>query len=105
MTIGGNSSITALDWTTAATAKSDISKAAQEFEALLLTRILQGMRSSLGEGLLGSSDGEAGSQMIQLGQEMIAHSLSQNGGVGLAKLVEQGLRASVSDGASAKARD
>ncbi|MCC7155322.1 MAG: hypothetical protein IT161_12170 [Bryobacterales bacterium] len=90
MTVSGGG-ITALDWQTTASPKSDVKKAAQEFEALLLTQILQGMKSSLGEGLLGSSDSESGSQMIQLGQEMIAHSLSQSGGVGLAKLVQQGL--------------
>ena len=89
MTVTGG--ITALNWQATASPKSDIKKASQEFEALLLSQILKGMKSGMGEGLLGSSDAESGSQMIELGQEMIAHSLSQSGGLGLAKLVERGL--------------
>lgn len=95
MTVSGNN-ITALDWQTVASPNSNTQKAAQEFEALLLSQILRGMKSSMGEGLLGSSDAESGSQMIELGQEMIAHSLSQSGGIGLAALVQQGLTRSPS---------
>lgn len=80
-------SVTAMDWQAATGAKSDIKQAAREFEAVLLSQILRGMGSTG----LGTSE-ESGGQLIELGQEMVAHAMSETGGLGLAALVEQGLR-------------
>ena len=70
--------------------KTKIADAARQFEALLIAQMLKSMRDSEG-GWLGTDSDEAASSGMEYAQEMFAQSLSASGGLGLAKLVTQGL--------------
>jgi len=67
-----------------------IRDAARQFEALLIGQMLKSMQNAEG-GWLGTGDDEAGSSAMEYAQEMFAQSLSSNGGLGLARLVADGL--------------
>lgn len=66
-------------------------KVASEFEALLIGQIIQSMGSTAGGGLWGAEDSSA-SSMIEFAQEHLAKSIAAGGGLGLAKVVREGLR-------------
>ena len=63
--------------------------AAQQFEALLLAQFLREARGSEG-GWLGSGDGSSDC-MTDLAEQHLALVLARQGGLGLSKLIEQGL--------------
>lgn len=67
-------------------------QAAAEFEALLVAEMLKAARAS-GEGWLGSGEDEAGATMVELAEQQFAQALAEAGGLGLAELVVEGLRA------------
>jgi Rod binding domain-containing protein len=67
-----------------------IKTAATQFEALLIGQMLKSMHDSEG-GWLGTGDDESASSAMEYGQEMFAQSLANNGGLGLASMVAQGL--------------
>jgi flagellar protein FlgJ len=70
-----------------------IRAAAREFEGLLLGQMLRMMRECGGDGgWLGTSDDDAGMAMGELAEQQLAQLLSAQGGIGLANLVEDGLR-------------
>lgn len=64
--------------------------AAQQFEALLLGQLLRSVRES-GGGWLGSGGDAAGDCATELAEQQFARLLSQQGGLGLAALIEKGL--------------
>ena len=66
-----------------------IREAAQQFEALLLGQILRSARGS--GGWLGSGGDAAGDCSASLAEQHFAAMLAQQGGLGLAALIEQGL--------------
>jgi Rod binding domain-containing protein len=66
-------------------------EAAKQFEALLLGEMLKSMREASGAGWLGAEEDAAGDSAIALAQEQFAQALAQNGGLGLSKLVADGL--------------
>jgi Rod binding domain-containing protein len=66
-------------------------KVAGEFEALLIGQILQSMGSGPGGGIWGGEDSSAHS-MIEFAQEHLAKCIAAGGGLGLAKVVREGLR-------------
>ncbi len=68
-------------------------EAAQQFESLLIGQMLKQMRSSGSEGWMGTGDDQAGESAMELAEEQLAHSLSAQGGLGLAKLIADGLNA------------
>jgi Rod binding domain-containing protein len=68
----------------------EAAKVAGEFEALLIGQILQSMGST-GGALWGGED-SAGNSMIEFAQEHLAKSIAAGGGLGLAKVVREGLR-------------
>lgn len=70
----------------------DIAKAASQFEALLIGQLLKSARSGDGEGWLGTDEGDAGSTMTDMSEQVLSTALASKGGLGLAKLVEQGMR-------------
>ena len=84
--------IGAADAATTASAQGQnrkISGAAHDFEALLVTQML---RSSRGDGgWMGTGDDQADDAALGFGEEEFAQALANSGGLGLAKLVEQGL--------------
>lgn len=81
-------------------------ESARQFEALLIGQIMRSMRESAG-GWLGTDADQAGSSMAEFAEQQMAQLLSNNGGFGLASLIEQGLARSpqpqtLQDAASAR---
>jgi len=66
-----------------------IHDAAQQFEALLLGQILETVSQS--GGWLGSGEDSAGSCATSFAEQQLAGMLAKQGGLGLSKLIEQGL--------------
>ena len=64
--------------------------AAQQFEALLLGQILRSARGS--GGLLGSGSDSSSDCATSFAEQHFANMLAQQGGLGLAALIAQGLR-------------
>ena len=73
-----------------------VHKAAQQFEALLITQILKSAHDD-SEGWLGTGDDKAGSSAMSIAEEQFAQALSNRGGLGLARLIENGLTKSTND--------
>lgn len=67
-----------------------IKAAATQFEALLIGQMLKSMHDLEG-GWLGTGDDQSASSAMEYGQEMFAQSLANNGGLGLASMVAQGV--------------
>ena len=65
--------------------------ATKDFEALLLTQMLRSARENSG-GWLSSGDDEADSPVAGLGEEELAKALASAGGLGIASLIDQGLK-------------
>jgi len=63
---------------------------AREFEALLIGQLLKSVRAA-GRGWLGSEDSEAGSLLVEVGEQQLARALAAGGGLGLADLIVSGL--------------
>jgi Rod binding domain-containing protein len=66
-------------------------RVASEFESLLIGQILQSMGSAADGSPWGGEDSSATS-IVEFAQEHLAKGLAAGGGLGLAKVVEQGLR-------------
>lgn len=66
--------------------------AAGEFESLLIAQMLKSMREE-GSGWLGTGDDKTADAAIGFGEEQLAAALSAAGGLGLAKIVQAGLKA------------
>ncbi len=64
--------------------------AARQFEALLIGQLMRGAQDEDGDGL-GGEDGSSGAMMDDIGQQQFARALSQNGGLGLAKMIAESL--------------
>jgi Rod binding domain-containing protein len=68
-----------------------IREAAQQFESLLVAYLLRTMRPE-GGGWLGTGDDPTASSAMELAEEQFAQALAAQGGLGLAKLVADGLK-------------
>jgi Rod binding domain-containing protein len=68
-----------------------IREAAAQFEALLLAQVLKSVNEAASEGWLGTGQDEAGGLMLEVAQEHLAQVMASQGGLGLAKLVVEGL--------------
>jgi len=68
-----------------------IREAGRQFEALLLNEMMQSMRDSEG-GWLGTDADDASSSAMEYAQEMFAQGMAAGGGLGIAKLVVEGLK-------------
>lgn len=64
-----------------------VHRVAQEFESLLISQLLKSMK----QGSLSEEDNGANDSVMQYAQESMARVLSQNGGVGIASVVERAL--------------
>jgi Rod binding domain-containing protein len=64
-----------------------VHRVAQEFESLLISQLLKSMK----QGALGEEDSGANDSVMQYAQESMARVLSQNGGMGMASLIERTL--------------
>jgi len=68
-----------------------VREAGQQFEALLLNQILQTVSET--GGWLGSGEDSSSACATGLAQQQLASVMAKNGGIGLAALISQGLRA------------
>jgi Rod binding domain-containing protein len=69
-----------------------IRQAASEFESLLIAHLLQTMRSE--GGWLGGGEDSSSASLVELAEQQLASAMASQGGLGLAKLVAQGLERS-----------
>jgi Rod binding domain-containing protein len=67
------------------------SGAAKDFEALLLSQRLHSVREA-DSGWLGTGEDQSSDAAFGLGEQELAKALSQSGGIGLSKLIDEGLR-------------
>jgi Rod binding domain-containing protein len=65
----------------------NVHRVAQEFESLLISQLLKSMK----QGALGEEGSGANDSVMQYAQESMARVLSQNGGIGMASVVERAL--------------
>jgi Rod binding domain-containing protein len=68
-----------------------VADAACQFEALLLAQMLRGVRQGGSEGWLGTGEDDSASSAMEYAQEQFAAALSRSGGLGLARLIVEGL--------------
>jgi Rod binding domain-containing protein len=96
LSIGAASPTLPFEWTEAglsADRKSTpegIRAAAAEFEALLVAQMLRSMREASG-GWLGGEEQDAAFSLMEMAEQCLATALAAQGGLGLARLVEQSL--------------
>ncbi len=84
----------------AAPPKSDpgkVENAAKQFESLLLSQILKSMHESGSASWLGTGDDQSGEAAMELAEEQFAQALASRGGLGLSRLIVQGLKARSQD--------
>jgi Rod binding domain-containing protein len=80
-----------------------VHRVAQEFESLLISQLLKSMK----QGALSEEDSGANDSVMQYAQESMARVLSQNGGIGMASVIERALTqrdAAAPDAAAASAK-
>ena len=80
----------------------NVTQAAEQFEALLLSQMLKGSHDETSGGWLGTGDDQAGSSMAELAEEHLAQALASRGGLGLASLIATGLKRADAAAAAAK---
>jgi len=90
MIIGGVGSKPAPEPATGAE-QAKIASAAKQFEALLVAQLLKAARGDAA-GWLGAGEDCSAGAALELAEEQLAAALSEQGGVGLAGLVMQGLK-------------
>ena len=88
--------------TVATSSNRSIHSAAHDFESVLLNQWLQPVESSVGD-LSGDEDDESGDQMKSLATQVLAGQLAAQGGLGIGRLVENGLLHANGAGRAAKA--
>lgn len=71
--------------------KRHLKETAEQFESLLIGQIMHAMRESSGGGWMGTGEDQAGSTMGDFAEQHLAQVMAQQGGFGLASLIEQGL--------------
>ncbi|HLK18974.1 MAG TPA: hypothetical protein VKT81_08460 [Bryobacteraceae bacterium] len=78
-----------------ASAKPDeISKAATQFESMIIGQVLQASRQSSDKGWLGTGGGDdqTGDMVMEMAEQGLAQGLAAQGGLGIAKMVSAKLR-------------
>ncbi|MEO8661877.1 MAG: hypothetical protein ABI693_25650 [Bryobacteraceae bacterium] len=74
-----------------------VGDAAREFEALLIGQMLKSAREADGsEGWLGTGQDSSGTSVLEFAEQQFAQLMASGGGLGLAKMVTEGLSASAS---------
>lgn len=68
-----------------------VREAAQQFEAMLLQQMLKSAREAGSGDWTGSSEDQTGLSMSEMAEQQFAQVLASKGGLGLAKLVVDGL--------------
>lgn len=70
--------------------KEEVAKAAGDFEALLISQLLRSARGG-GEGWMGTGGDQSASSVIEMAEDQLAQAMARSGGMGLARMVIQGL--------------
>lgn len=70
-----------------------IHEAAQQFESLLIGQLLKTSREAGGGGWMGTDEEDPGATGMEIAEQQFAKMLAANGGLGLSKTIEAGLRA------------
>ena len=84
------------------TKDAKLTRTAKEFESILLGQWLQGAESSFGSVPGGENDSDAGDEQVKgFAVQQLAKSLSDSGGIGIAKLVLKALDQPASTSAAA----
>ncbi len=84
---------------------SKVRGAAQQFEALMMGMLLKSAREAGGTGWLDTGDGDDAGQLgLEVAEQQFAQMLASGGGLGLAKLVQDGLNRESSERATAPAK-
>ena len=65
--------------------------AARQFESLLISQLLKSMHEPDSSGWLGAGEDQSADSAMELAEEQFAQALASGGGLGLAKLIMQGL--------------
>jgi Rod binding domain-containing protein len=73
------------------TASPKLQDAARQFEALLITQLLRAARGD-SEGWLGAGEDHSAASAMEMAEEQFAAALSQQGGLGLARMITSGLK-------------
>jgi flagellar protein FlgJ len=68
-----------------------IQATAGEFEALLIGSLLKSMREAGSSGWLGTGDDKASESLMEIAEQQLARVMATQGGLGLARMVVQGL--------------
>ena len=79
-----------------------VEKAASQFESLLIGQLLQSARGSDGTGWMDTDENEAGSTLTEMSEQALSSSLASKGGLGLAKMITNGLQHKVDQTNEAK---
>jgi len=83
----------------AAAGLKSVGDAAREFEALLIGQMLKSAREADGsEGWLGTGEDSSGTSVLEFAEQQFAQLMAGGGGLGLAKMVTQGLAQKASGG-------
>ena len=92
MQVAKTDALSGIDPTSAQNPKqvAKLRDAASQFEALLLTKMLQSSREAGNGGADGNENGE-NSMMLELSEQQFAQALASSGGLGIAKMVVAGL--------------
>jgi len=89
--IGGISPLVAASSPATKSDPKTIQAAAGEFEALLIGSLLKSMRESGSTGWLGTGEDKTSESLMGIAEEQVAQLLSAQGGLGLARMISQGL--------------
>lgn len=68
-----------------------IRQAASQFEALLIGEMLKSSQEGSSGDFMGTDDDQAGSSLLDMAQQQFAQAMALRGGLGLAKMVSEGL--------------
>lgn len=68
-----------------------VKETAQQFEAMLIAQMMKSARESSAGGWGGESEDKAGDSMMDMAEQQLSQLLAAGGGLGLAKLVIQGI--------------
>ena len=90
LSAGASAAIDALGTQQPNSGGNKIVGAARDFEALLIGQILKSAHSE--GGWLGATDDDAGEAAVGLGEEQLARTMANSGGLGLAKMIEKGIQ-------------
>jgi Rod binding domain-containing protein len=82
--------------------KEKLEKAAKQFEALVLSQMLKSAREATPGGLMGDGGDQASSTLSGMAEEHFAQALAAQGGLGLARMVTQGLIAAGNNAKSSR---